>query len=279
MIRIEPYRESEETEEIKEAMAYGGSALNNPCWYDYSEWRAFFSNYEEPERWECTWMNGEIFSRKVVVGRFGPEEYRGAEHWGRTRGYRGQDREEGYRGAARAETDFDYRDREYKAHKGRGPISRGRGGWRGTRGHREEGRYRREDRIKEPAPPEARGVAWAGSHPQPFPKLEDSQIGKTRVNKNQNEKNVLFDLGNDMDFPPLIKERTKEEKLEDFSFMLEDENSTIEQGEETVPKVENIGNQNANARKEEKVPKVENNEKDVGSNPPLKTPRSPNRKV
>ena len=80
-------------------------------------------------------------------------------------------------------------------------------------------------------------MPWAGSHPQPFPKPEDarnmenvySQIEKTRVNKTQNEKNVLFDLGNDIDFPPLIKERTQEENLEDFSFITEDENSAIDQ--------------------------------------------------
>ena len=80
-------------------------------------------------------------------------------------------------------------------------------------------------------------MAWAGSHPQPFPKPEDarnmenvySQIGKTRVNKTQNGKKVLFDLGNDIDFPPLIKRITQEENLEDFSFITEDENSAIDQ--------------------------------------------------
>ena len=181
VIRIEPYRQNEENderEEIREAMAYGRSALNNPCWYDYEEWRQYFSEYEEPERSECTWMNGEIFTNKIVIGRFGPphgprqnadqggdrnleeeyrpprrsrgnrggygrgqarryeeEEYQSQDN--RPRRYRGQDREEGYRVTARAEADNDdYREQDYEPHRGRGSRSRGRGGRRGTRGHR-----------------------------------------------------------------------------------------------------------------------------------------------
>ena len=44
------------------------------------------------------------------------------------------------------------------------------------------------------------------------------------------EGNTLFDLGNDEEFPPLIKEITQEENLEAFSF-IENEKSMMEKEE------------------------------------------------
>ena len=93
----------------------------------------------------------------------------------------------------------------------------------------------------EPAPPEALGLAWAGSHPQPYPKPEDvwriknvnNQIEKNKEKtcmnkrKGSDEGDTLFDLGDDKDFPPLIKEVTQEENPEEFSFM-EEGNSLME---------------------------------------------------
>ena len=155
-LRIEPYREKEEDgdEEAKEACAYGSDARNNPCWYDYEEWRQHYSNWEEPDRDECTFMNGELFTNKVLKGRYGrPDKgyqgnnremeevyipqrrgrgYRGGYGRGQPRGYeeeefeywprgRGYNRNEAYRGEERAEEDQGW----YEASRNRGSRPRG----------------------------------------------------------------------------------------------------------------------------------------------------------
>ena len=87
-------------------------------------------------------------------------------------------------------------------------------------------------------------MAWAGSHPQSYPKPENvwkienvnNQIKEKGENVSKNEwkvadeGNTLFDLGNDEEFPPLIKEITQEENLEAFSF-IENEKSMMEKEE------------------------------------------------
>ena len=68
----------------------------------------------------------------------------------------------------------DYREQDYEPHRGRGSRARDRGERIGTRGHRGDGRYSREERIRdEPAPTEAIELAWVGSHPQSYPKREN----------------------------------------------------------------------------------------------------------
>ena len=100
-MRIEPYRQEEEDgdEEAKEACAYGSDARNNPCWYDYEEWKQHFCNWEEPDKEECTFMNGELFTNKVIKGRFG-----------RTRGQRYEENHENNQ----EEEDEEYEDFGYQ---------------------------------------------------------------------------------------------------------------------------------------------------------------------
>ena len=161
-LRIEPYREKEEDgdEEAKEACAYGSDARNNPCWYDYEEWRQHYSNWEEPDRDECTFMNGELFTNKVIKGRYGrPNESRGEGNQGNERengegyeeyGYKTSGRGRGWSGYGRGQPRA-YEDEEYEywprgraeddqgwfdAPRNRGSGARGRGGRRGVRGQR-----------------------------------------------------------------------------------------------------------------------------------------------
>ena len=34
-----------------------------------------FNEYEEPAKWECTFLNGEVFTWKYLEGTFGHQEY------------------------------------------------------------------------------------------------------------------------------------------------------------------------------------------------------------
>ena len=155
-MRVEPYRETREEgdKEAKEACAYGSDARMAYCWYDLEEWRKHFKLYEEPKAEECTFMNGELFTNKVIVGRWGKdsEEEEGDE---REEGERSEEfsqrtnsRGRGWSGYGRGQS-RNYEEEDYyprrrhnedegwiEGQRGRGSRSRGRGGRRGTRGYR-----------------------------------------------------------------------------------------------------------------------------------------------
>ena len=138
-MRVEPYREEEDRgdREAKYACAYGSNARELLCWYSFDEWKAHFHSYEIPTPTECTFMNGELFTRKIVVGRWGEgegergeeegEDDRQENYQGAKSNYRGRGGWSGYgRGQAR-----NYEDRGYNQRGGFRP--RGRGGYRGGR--------------------------------------------------------------------------------------------------------------------------------------------------
>ena len=124
------------------------------CWYDLEEWKRHFEGYEEPKPEECTFMNGELFTNKVIVGRWGKDSEEGAgggiEEREDTEGYgqRANNRGRGWSGYGRGqarnyEEDEYYPRRRYddeegwsEGHRGRGFRARGRVGRRGYRGYR-----------------------------------------------------------------------------------------------------------------------------------------------
>ena len=156
-MRVEPYRESEEAtdEEAKEACAYAKDARNAYCWYSYAQWKEHFEGYEEPKKEDCTFMNGELFTNKIIVGRWGQDEDKEGEEEdiqeeedtgdfrqrtnNRGRGWsgygRGQDRrydgDEYYQRRRNDEEGAPW----VEGQRGRGFRARGRGGRRGTRGY------------------------------------------------------------------------------------------------------------------------------------------------
>ena len=135
-LRVEPYRENEEEgdKSARYACAYGKNARELLCWYSFDEWKEHFHSYEIPTPTECTFMNGELFTTKIIEGRWGDEreeidEDNRQDDYQRS-GYRGRGGWSGYgRGQARNYDEGDYNQR------GRGGFRpRGRGGYRGGRG-------------------------------------------------------------------------------------------------------------------------------------------------
>ena len=165
-LRVEPYRESKEEgdEEAKEACAYGSDARNNPCWYNYTDWKKHFGNYEEPSKEECTFMNGELFTNKVIKGRFGRPKEVGNEGNSRNDRESGEGFEDyGYRTSGRGrvwsgygrgqarnyeEEEVEYWPRGraedeqgwYEAPRSRGSRARGRGGEEELEDNEEDGK-------------------------------------------------------------------------------------------------------------------------------------------
>ena len=159
-MRVEPYRESKEDtdEDAKEACAYAKDARNANCWYSYEEWRKHFKGYEEPKKEECSFMNGELFSNKIIVGRWGKDEEddeeedtdgeKKQEDYRYSRGgYRGGNRGRGWSGYGRGQN-RNYEEEEYQqrrwnnegapwveGQRGRGRGYRARGGRMGNRGY------------------------------------------------------------------------------------------------------------------------------------------------
>ena len=136
-LRVEPYREDKDAgdKEAKKACAYGGDAREMLCWYDFEEWKAHYSMYEIPTPQECTWMNGELFTKKVIRGRWGETEEEGEEEGdeeerGAGPSQRGRGAWSGYgRGQSR-----NYEEREFSQRGNRGGYRpRGRGFYRGGR--------------------------------------------------------------------------------------------------------------------------------------------------
>ena len=134
-MRVEPYREDEDSGDrnARYACAYGKNAKELFCWYDFEEWRDHFSMYEIPTPAECTFMNCELFTVKIVVGRWGDareddEEDRQENYQGSS--YRRGGGWSGYgRGQARS-----YDEGEYGQGGRGGYRPRGRGNYRGGRG-------------------------------------------------------------------------------------------------------------------------------------------------
>ena len=80
-------------------------------------------------------------------------------------------------------------------------------------------------------------MAWAGSHSQPYPKREEAreninnivnnQIDGDKKWKRKNEESNSLDLGNDEEFPPLIKEEKIDDHQINYSFLEESREENI----------------------------------------------------
>ena len=71
IIRVEKYKATEESVEVKEAVAYGRDTSKMFCWYNFEEWKKCFKEYKELKGWECTFINGEIFTWIFMQGHYG----------------------------------------------------------------------------------------------------------------------------------------------------------------------------------------------------------------